>query len=163
MLSVEEYLRTSYEPNCDYIDGVLRPKPWPWFNHASTQLRICTLISKRFPDFAAVPELTVILTETKCFVPDVAAQHCSDLQAPFPVRPIHLCAEILSPGENPEDLFAKCGEYHAWGVPYCWIVDPDAKRCWQYDRNTRPTEIPTAGALAAGPIILNHADLFASL
>ena len=23
LVSVEEYLRTSYEPNCEYIDGVL--------------------------------------------------------------------------------------------------------------------------------------------
>src|SRR5260221_12987527 len=33
IISVEEYLSTTYRPNCDYIDGVVRAKALPTLKH----------------------------------------------------------------------------------------------------------------------------------
>src|SRR5580698_1605470 len=56
-VSVEEYLRTSYEPNCEYIDGVLIQKPMPTTGHSRLQLRLGALIDLRFPNFWVGSEL----------------------------------------------------------------------------------------------------------
>ncbi len=162
LISVEEYLRTDYKPACDYIDGVLRQKSMPTFKHSELQFAICALV-RRCGGFTAGPELTCRLREGKYLVPDVAVQRLGEVQDPYPKEPVHLCVEVLSPQDRFSDTVAKCDEYHAWGVPYCWIVDPDQRQCWEYHLGGRPNLIPSDGQIAAGPIILSHADIFASL
>ena len=97
LVSVEEYLRTTYKPNCEYLDGVLRQKPLPAWKHGFIQGRMGQLVNKRFPDFAAAGEVTVCILETRFLVPDVIVQRKSELQEPYPIRPVHLVIEILSP------------------------------------------------------------------
>jgi len=162
LISVEEYLRTEYDPSCDYIDGVLRQKSMPTFKHGRMEHKLCNLVD-RFVGYCASPEQTVRIREAKYLVPDVAVQRVSGLRDPFPVEPIHLCIEIMSPGDRFGEIVSKCDEYHAWGVEHCWIVDPEDQRCWQYDSGGRPNEVPQDGQITAGPIILSHADIFASL
>ena len=106
-------------------------------------------------------ELTLKISATMYLVADLAAEPASDSDEPYPTTTVHLCIEITSPGERFADTVSKCGEYHDWGVPYTWIVDPDNKRCWRYDRGGRPNEVPADGSISAGPIILSYADIFA--
>jgi Uma2 family endonuclease len=159
LVSVEEYLRTDYKPACDYIDGVLRQKSMATYKHGKVQARLIALIDA-LRDFDAIAELTCWIREGKYLVPDVTVQRVTDIQDPYPTRPVHLCIEILSPQDRFSDTVAKCGEYHEWGVRYCWIVDPEEKRCWEYHAGSRPALIPPDGRIAAGPIILSHADIF---
>jgi Uma2 family endonuclease len=56
---------------------------------------------------------------------------------------------------------AKCEEYHAWGVPFCWIVDPDDKQCWEYHSGDRLNQISDDGHLTAEKLSLGVTDIFA--
>jgi len=134
----------------------------PTYDHANTELIVCNLIN-RFAGFRAVQEQTVRIRQGKFLVPDIAVQGLSELQRPYPEKPVYLCVEVKSPEDRFSDIVSKCDEYHAWGVKHCWIIDPDIKHCWQYDSGGRPNEVLTDGHLEAGPIILNHADIFESL
>jgi Uma2 family endonuclease len=158
----EEYLRTTYKPASDYIDGVLRQKSIPTLRHSEAQFTISMLV-RRVPGFTAHPELTCWVREGKYLVPDVAVRRVDELQDPYPVRPIHLCVEILSPEYRFSDAVSKCGEYHAWGVPCCWIVDPDDRRCWEYANGRRPTPIAADGYISAGPLSVSVAEIFGRL
>jgi len=162
LVSVEEYLGTDYKPTCDYIDGVLRQKSMGTYKHGKAQARTSTLING-IPGFDAAPELTCRVRQGKYLVPDVAVQRVSEIQDPYPTAPIHLCIEVLSPGDRFSDTVAKCGEYHEWGVKYCWIVDPDNKQCWEYHAESRPNPIPPDGQITAGPIALNVSEVFAQM
>jgi Uma2 family endonuclease len=115
---------------------------------------------RSFEDFTAVPELTCILSDRLCLVPDVAAMRRDDIQDPYPTRPIHLCVEVLSPEDGFSDTVAKCDDYHAWGVPYCWIVDPDNRQCWEYHAGSRPNPVDENGEIAAGPIVLRCSEIW---
>jgi Uma2 family endonuclease len=161
LISVEEYLRTGYKPACEYIDGVLRPKTMPTFRHGNMELVVCNSIN-RFTGFVATPELTVRIREGKYLVPDVAVQKLSELQEPYPIKPVHLCVEVMSPEDRFSETVAKCEEYHAWGVPYCWILDPESRQCWQYHAGGRPNQVPTEGRIAAGPVVIGYSELFTS-
>src|SRR5947209_810341 len=132
LISAEEYLKLSDKPTCEYIDGVLRPKPMPTFKHGKMEKRLLTLIDPFEMDFVAIPELTVKLRERKYLVPDVAVQRVSELQQPWPLKPIHLCIEVLSPEDPFSDAVAKCEDYHAWGVKFCWLIDPEKEQCWEF-------------------------------
>lgn len=161
LVTVEEYLRSTEKPNADYIDGVVRRKPMPTRKHGQMEFRVTKLVND-IEGFDAVPEQTVKLSDRKYLVPDVAVQRVDQLQPqPYPDKPIHLCVEILSPEDRFSDLVAKCEDYHAWGVRYCWLIDPEKKQCWEYAADSRPQQAPDGGRITAGEITLSVADLFA--
>ena len=160
LVSVDEYLSTSYKPACDYLEGVLRSKPMPTWDHSMVQTRVTQLINLNFTSFRAAAEVTVRMSPTKYLVPDVVAQVASQIQRPYPTEPVHLCVEVLSPDDRMSDALAKCEEYHAWGVPFVWILDPGVSRAWEFRRGERLHEIPEGGQLTAGAIAIDANDVF---
>jgi Uma2 family endonuclease len=164
-VSVEEYLRTSYEPRCEYVDGVLVPKAMGTRKHSKLQARIHDLTEKAFPHYEALPELTVGITKTEYLIPDVAVDRRDNVQDPYPLSPVHLCIEILSPEDRLSQVFAKCETYHAWGTPHTWVIDPLGRRAWQYSKGSAGAiELDSAtGELCAGEIHIPLSDLFAAL
>jgi Uma2 family endonuclease len=161
LIPVEEYLKSSYKPACEYIDGVLRQKSMPTYKHGKMELHLSNLINQPEWGFEATPELTVWLRENKYLIPDVAVQRSSELQQPYPTKPIHLCIEILSLEDRFGEVVVKCEDYHAWGVRYCWIIDPEEKQCWEYVAGSRPHQVPADGRLTAREISLSLSGLFA--
>ena len=163
LVSVEEYLSTTCKPACQYIDGVLRQKPMPTRKHSFIQGLLAYLLLSRFSQFEADPELTVQIRPGKFLVPDLAVQSRDHIQDPYPTAPVHLCVEILSPDDRISEVFAKCEDYLAWGVPVTWIIDPESKRAWEFRRGQRPAEVPPAGSLTAEVISIPLAGVFSEL
>ena len=163
LIPVDEYLRTSYKPNCEYRDGVLTQKPMPTRKHSLTQFAVNKLIDALFPDFEAGPELTCRLSETRYLVPDVGVQRRDNFQDPYPTEPIHLCVEILSPEDRLSAMIAKGEEYHAWGVPMVWIIDPVNQVAWEFSPNRPLHEVPADGSLTAPEIAIPLAEIFSAL
>jgi Uma2 family endonuclease len=71
-----------------------------------------------------------------------------------------LCVEILSPEDRVGAMLAKCEEYHAWGVPHCWVIDPAKQTAWEYDAQCDPVRVESSGILHAGNLAVRLADLF---
>ena len=85
-VSVEEYLRTTYKPACDYIDGVLRQKPYATWNHGVIQMRLGILTSTNRLYQAAI-ELTVRIREGGIWF-RMWPQLRTAIQDPYPTEPI---------------------------------------------------------------------------
>ena len=156
LVSVEDYLRDSSKPNAEYIDGVVRRKSWPTGLHARVQVRVMELLWPQGVE--ALPEVTVQLSPTMFFVPDVIADRV--IEDPYPTKPVKLCVEILVAEERVGAFLAKCEEYHAWGVPHCWVIDPVKQTGWQYDAQCDPVRVEIGGTLHAGNLAVRLADLF---
>jgi Uma2 family endonuclease len=161
LMPVEEYLALTRKPYCEYRDGVLREKAWPTYEHGMMEGRIPTLINQARLGLEALPELTLKVSERIYLIPDVAVVRVSEIEKPYPTKPVFLCIEILSPEDHFSDTLAKCEEYHAWGVPFCWIVDPDDKRCWEYHAGDRLDQISANGHLTAEKLSLRVWELVA--
>ena len=161
LVSVEEYFAISEKPYFEYLDGVLRQKAWPTYEHGKTQMRLCNLIDQARLSLEALPELTVKVSERIYLIPDVAVVRVSEIEDPYPTKPVFLCIEILSPEDRFSDTVAECEEYHAWGVPFCWIVDPEDKQCWEYHAGERPNQISDDGHLTAEKLSPRVTDIFA--
>jgi Uma2 family endonuclease len=108
-ISVEEYLKLSCKPACEYIDGVLRQKSMPTTDHGMLQLSL-GIILKRL-GYQAYPEIHVRISETKWLIPDVTVDR--RLERPYPTKAVPLVVEILSPDDRLGATLAKCEEYHA--------------------------------------------------
>jgi Uma2 family endonuclease len=163
LMPVDEYLRTSYKPACEYRDGILIQKKMPTRKHSLVQFSVNRLIHALFPDFEAVSELTVRPRESRYLVPDVAVQRRDRIQDPYPIDPIHLCVEILSPDDRLSEMIAKGEEHMAWGVPMVWIIDPVNQVAWEFSLNRPLHEVPANGSLTAPEITIPLAEIFAGL
>ncbi len=74
------------------------------------------------------------------------------IQNPYPTEPVLLCVEILSPEDRVGAMLAKCEVYHAWGVPFCWVIDPEKQTGWQYHSGNEPERVDRGGVLTAGDL-----------
>ena len=162
-VSVEEYLHTAYKPNCEYVDGMLVPKAMGTKKHGRLQTHLGTVIGLEFPLYVVSAERTVRINANQYLIPDLAVERRDQSQDPYPVLPIRLCIEMLSPDDSLKETFAKCETYHEWGTVNTWIIDPVAKRAWQYMKGSAPLEIEPSGELQAGPIHILLADVFSDL
>ena len=157
LTTVEEFLRSSEKPNGEYRDGVVTAKAMPTKLHAMIQFALQVLL--RAQGWRAYAEVTVRISEGKYLVPDVIAGE--GFAGSYPTEPVRLCCEILSPGDLLGSMLAKCEEYHAWGVPYCWVIDPEKRSAWEYHSGGEP--VPVTGALAAGDVVVRMDELFAEV
>jgi Uma2 family endonuclease len=157
LMSVDEYFRHTGKPNCEYRDGVLYPKAMPTTLHGLLQFFLMTALHKR--GLQTAPEITVKISPTKYLVPDVVAAPV--LQNPYPTEPVLLCCEILSPEDRLGAMLSKCEEYHAWGVPFCWVIDPVKRTAWEYHSAGEPVRV--TADLHAGEISVRLDELFSAL
>ena len=157
LIPVDEYLRNSEKPNCEYRDGVLYPKSMPTLFHSLLEYMLVVMLRKL--GLQAVSEVTVRLSPTKFLAPDVTAAPV--LQGPYPTEPVLLCCEILSPEDRLGAMLAKCDEYHVWGVPYCWVIDPIKRTAWEYHSGEEPLRV--TGTLRAGEHSIDLEELFSAL
>jgi Uma2 family endonuclease len=104
-------------------------------------------------------EVTVRLSAIKFLIPDVIASPA--IQGPYPTEPVLLCVEILSPEDRVGTILAKCEQYHAWGVPFCWVIDPEKRTAWQYHSGGEPEHAERGGTLTAGELSVHLEELFA--
>ena len=159
LVSVEEYLRLTEKPNCEYEEGVVHPKAMPTFLHSWIQGALWTLLGKQ--GALALAELTVRLSPTQYLVPDVCV--VQKIEQPYPTEPVLLCVEILSPKDRLGAMLAKCELYHAWGVPFCWVIHPETRIAWEYHLGGEPVRLDETGVLRAGELVVAMAELFSGL
>ncbi|HWF07355.1 MAG TPA: Uma2 family endonuclease [Bryobacteraceae bacterium] len=80
-VSVEEYLHTSYRPDCDYVDGEVLERNLGEKDHGSTQREILFYLGNRYPGLRRrlLPEQRVQVKTTRFRIPDVCilAEKCA--------------------------------------------------------------------------------------
>ena len=130
-VSEEEYLRSDYEPNCEYLDGVLVSKALPDDIHGSLQILIGSYLlsqQERF-DFRVASEVHTRIHPGRWRVPDVAILpgRKGDRRFPDEQSPPLLTIEIVSKDEPWSGLHSKMTDHLAVGVQAVIIVDPYIK------------------------------------
>ena len=71
LISVDEYLSTSYDPDVEYVDGVLVERNAGDWLHSLIQRNIVVSLTRKFPRIFAMPELRSKTAETRYRLPDV--------------------------------------------------------------------------------------------
>src|SRR5216684_5292998 len=73
LISVEEYLATSYRPDCDYVDGRVEERNLGEWDHSSLQTRVAAYFFARRKEWgiSVVVEQRVQVKPTRFRIPDV--------------------------------------------------------------------------------------------
>lgn len=140
-VSVEEYLNTDYEPDCEYVDGVLEERNVGEIDHGFVQSRFGHIFWKLFKDTGLVPmtDVRMRLRDGKYRIPDVAVTRGKPSGRVITTPPL-LCIEILSPEDRMSRVNARMKDLLDFGVPVVWLIDPEERRLWVY----RPGSIQEA-------------------
>lgn len=132
-ISVDEYLRTTYRPDCDYVDGELEERNVGELDHGLIQIRLGAYFLNPLSETGLLPvtELRIRLTSGKFRIPDVVVvQGKPDEQVL--TKPPLLCIEILSKDDTIPRMNKRIQEYLDFGVPAVWLVSPAEKSIWIY-------------------------------
>lgn len=126
---VEEYLRTSYEPDVDYVDGYLEDRYVGENEHSDIQTELATIlrVQGRAWGIYTFVEQRVQVKGTRYRVPDVCVMPRSWKKTPIIRQAPLLCIEVLSPEDRFSRTQVKCRDYLAMGVPEVWVFDPEER------------------------------------
>ena len=101
-VSVEEYLRSSYDPDCDFVDGALEERNFGEWNHARLQAALASIFFQNESawEIEAVIEARLQINAARFRVPDVMILR-KDHETDRIVRTtLLLCIEVLSPDDT---------------------------------------------------------------
>lgn len=127
LVSVEEYLHTSYSPDREYRDGVLVERNVGTRGHSSLQTRLASYFNRRRRQWQieVYTEMRIRVRKDWYPIPDICIYALPAPEEQVPTRPPLLWIEILSPDDRMPDVWRKANELLANGVPYVWIIDPE--------------------------------------
>jgi Uma2 family endonuclease len=129
---VEEYLATSYRPDCDYIDGEVVERNVGERSHARMQMNVAAWLRSRERrwNMEAFVEMRMRINARRFRIPDITLLSADAPREEVVITPPLLCVEILSPRDTVNQIWERTQDYLRIGVPVCWIIDPLAVRAW---------------------------------
>lgn len=161
-MSVQEYLTSTYHPDCDFVDGVLverhvgqqdhsnlQGELWGWFRDRRHDLRMKAFVEQR-----------VQIRQGRYRLPDVCVMEMPVsreqvfTQAPF------ICIEILSPDDSFPRLQERLDDYLGMGVQNVWVLDPATQRGWTITRQGHFEALDGILRTTDGRVVMPIRELF---
>jgi Uma2 family endonuclease len=132
LISVEEYLRTSFHPDRHFIDGQVVERNVGQTRHAFAQAEIAAWFIQRRKNLRLQPltELRVRVAPPRVRVPDVVIAEIPIPEEDVFTSPPYLCIEIMSPDDTKASTQPSLNDYLSFRVPNIWVVDPWKHRGW---------------------------------
>jgi len=162
-ISLETYLTTSYEPDVDYVDGVLEDRNVGEYDHNIVQqaIQIWFYLHGKEWRIRSIQEQRTRVASTKVRIPDVCVfSRDVPIEQVF-TRPQLIAIEVLSPEDRHSRIEARMSNFREFGVPNLWVVDPETRTGWDLsDGNWVRKE---RFEVANSPIYLSLPELFAKI
>jgi Uma2 family endonuclease len=147
LISLAEYLSTSYRPDCDYVDGEARERNVGESEHSILQAAITAWFwnHQREWQIEVRPEQRVQVSPTRFRVPDICLLQGNQPRGPIASVPPLVCIELLSKDDTLRSMRERVNDYLNFGTEHVWILDPAAREAFVCTRTG--LNIPTTGQL----------------
>ncbi len=127
IVSVEEYLNTSYRPDRELIDGRLEEKPMPTRLHGFVRALISQWFLNHTDEWGtlALSEVRTRVRPSDFRLPDVAVVRIGTklLDEPMDQPPL-IAIEVMSKRDTFAALRDRASDLARMGVDHVWLVDP---------------------------------------
>ena len=132
LISVDEYLSTSYRPDRDYLEGVLVERNAGEYDHAEVQAALLDSLRRNMSKWGlrVVPEQRVQVRKDRFRIPDVCALRADAPREQIISHAPLLCVEVFSRDDRATQMQERIDDYFAMGVACVWTVDPRLRRAW---------------------------------
>jgi Uma2 family endonuclease len=165
LVPLSEYLKTSYRPDRDWIDGEVRERNMGEGPHSVVQGFLIALFHQQRTSWKirVLPEQRVQTSETHYRVPDVCVTDASDPFEPIVrVAPL-LCIEVLSWDDRMTEIQERVDDYFGMGVQAVWVVDPRRRRAFSAGSGGYLYPVKDELHVEGTPIRVPVADIFTEL
>ncbi len=132
---VEVYLRSSYEPDAEYVDGKIEERPMGELDHAAWQEAISAWFRQHRAEWGvrALPVLRVKVAANRYRVPDVTVLDPSQPREQVLTHPPLAVFEILSPEDSLQRLKRRLEDYRVMGIAEIRVIDPQHSAFYRYE------------------------------
>ncbi len=162
LVSIGEYLSTSYRPDRDLVDGQLIERNVGEYDHSRLQGALTTWLTNRQRawNIRVLPEQRLRVSATRFRIPDVCVISRNQGIEPVFTKPPLVCIEVLSKDDTLRSMQDRIDDYLAFGVPNIWVLDPVTRRAYICSR--QGLREPEDGMLRASgtPIEISLPELF---
>lgn len=134
-ISLDEYLRTSYQPDVDYVDGELRERKLGTPEYARVRNAIAAWFWHRRIRWGLHPvtEQRIQVSPTRIRICDVAVLHCHSPREGFLQTGPLVCINLLSSEESVDAQKQILAEFRDMGSRNVWLVDPHRQTAYTFD------------------------------
>ena len=134
-MPLEEYLRTMFHPDREYVDGVAEERIVGEWDHGRLQFGVATLFMAKAKDWQiiAVGEVRLQVKPNRFRIPDVMVLPADLKVERYPKTAPLLCIEVLSPEDTWRRLQAVVNDYCEMGVKSVWALDPETRVAYNCD------------------------------
>src|ERR1700678_2727257 len=134
LISIDEYLRTTYHPDCDYVDGEIQERNLGEREHARLQslLTICFGNNEKVWNVYTLVEQRIRVAQRRVRIADICLIRRNAPREQVIVTPPLLCVEILSPEDRLPRAARVMEDYARMGVPNLWLLDPKDRVAYNY-------------------------------
>jgi Uma2 family endonuclease len=161
-IDIETYLKTSYHPDCDYVDGEIEERNLGEFDHATIQGALVAHFypKRRNRNIHVLPEQRVRVAEKRVRIPDVCLiSRDLPIEQVITLPPLAVI-EVLSPDDRVRRYNERLEDYRAMGVANIWVIDPETKEGFDWVAGWQERK---RFEVAGTPIYLDLRELFAEL
>lgn len=153
-VSLAEYLAADYEPDCEYLEGIVEERNVGKGKHSETQTRLTLLLGSKVKGYGLQirVEQRVQLSKTIVRIPDICLIPL-DNKDEVVQSPPALWIEILSPEDRWGRVQAKIDDCLQFGVQNIWIVDPYSGQAWTVTQTRAAMEIQDGKLRLAHPAL----------
>ena len=130
LVPLSEYLGTTYHPDCDYVEGILKERNVGEISHGEAQTALGAYVRYKIRGFWTVVEVRVQIKPDRFRIPDVTIVRGGKPSGRIITAPPEVAVEVLSPDDRAADIQEKIDDYLAFGVPCVWVINPETRRAW---------------------------------
>jgi Uma2 family endonuclease len=165
LLSIDEYLRTSYRPDADFVEDHLEERTLGEFDHARLQYLLSVYFGTREKlwSIQGVVEQRIRVAPRCVRIADIALLHANAPREKVTATPPLLCIEILSPEDRLARAEVVLGDYFAMGVENIWLIDPIRRKAYTFDAAGLQEADTTNLTVPNTPIRLDLTEAFAAI
>ncbi|HVW77018.1 MAG TPA: Uma2 family endonuclease [Alloacidobacterium sp.] len=161
-VAIETYLKTSYHPDRDYVDGEIEERHLGEFDHAELQTAIAAWFHSHRKEWNiyALTEQRVRISATRVRIPDVCLVSRDLPIEQVITHPPVAVVEILSPEDRVRRYNDRLEDYRTMGVKNIWVLDPATRSGFDWVAGWHEV---LRFEVAGTPIFLDVRELFESL
>ncbi len=162
-ISLEEYLRTSFHPDCDFVDGEVQERNLGEFDHAAVQMFLGNWFFQRRQEWQlhVLPEMRIRVSSSRVRIADLCLMAKSQPVEQVLTQPPLAAIEILSPEDRISRYSERLSDYRRMGIANVWVIDPGNQV--GYDCSTAAWLPVEEFRVAGSPIFFPLKDLWAEL
>lgn len=162
-IPIEQYLRTSYEPDAEFVRGEIEERNVGEYDHSTVQREILFWFYRHDKEWQirSLVEQRTRLDSDTVRVPDVSVWLRSAPVDPVFSHPQLIVVEVLSPEDRQSRMQAGIEDFRRFGVPHFWVVDPAKRIGWDCSDGNWIRK--TRFEVSASPIYLDLEQLFREL